>query len=110
MGITYCPKKRKRGVSDFDVNFSGADLLGYLHNVAGIETVQPMAKGGVLRIKYEATEAQCRKWADKIEKLSDEQKLAACKDAQWGGTTAEFLEWVAEWIKFLRNCRGYESL
>ncbi len=126
MGVTYsaCIKtKNKKTVKIpphagwhgnflyYDVNFSGADLLGHIHlkAKAGITDAYPRFEGDTPRVPYTADKSQCAAWASKIEKLTKSQLKEILDECPcFDGSADEFQVFVNDWAWFLKNCGGYE--
>lgn len=119
MGRTY--HANNPSLKTFDVNFAGADLLGFFHGAIGMG-LAPMV-----------TEEQRRFWADRppctlfsmdaktatecadaLERLDVAEFIKNLKADGWMlesmfvGTPEELHEFILEWAQWLRESNGYE--
>jgi len=123
MGRTYHARNKKaKGNmgSSFDVNFAGADVLGFImrsvrcHSLVIERLHAPLRKAGIDRpcTKYKMTAKQARVAAGRLRKLTDRQKANLYKRVKGNWDTAstrkEFEDFIMEWVEFLETCSGYE--
>ncbi len=103
---------RKVTAEIFDVNTSGAALLGELHKRAGIPVNCPKGEDWPPSTMFSATARDSREAFLRISSLTDtELKLLLDTDGVrglWGGTADDFVLWVREWEDWLLGCGGYE--
>lgn len=106
----HCASQYDHG--GWDVNVSGAEILGGLHEQLGLAKCE---KGyGPPRVPYSMDEATALSTAKRLSEISDEdvkgtfEKYAYC----WKETPTavdDYLEWVRNWQKFLEVCGGYDT-
>ena len=123
MGRTYHARNKKaKGNmgSSFDVNFAGADVLGFImravrcHSQVIERMHAPLRKAGIDRpcTKFKMTAKQARRVAGRLRKLTDRQKANLYKKAHGNWDPAspqkEFDQFILEWAEFLETCGGYE--
>ena len=116
MGRTYHAKSNKKLV--FDVNWSGADLLALLHEEVGLGLIPK--RNDIYNdlppcTKFSMTEKETNECAEAISKIDLQKFIENVKKKGWNwdglcGMTFQELEvWVKEWVKFLKESKGYEA-
>jgi len=102
----------------FDVNASGAQLLGIICFEAGYYS-EGLLRHGVQGTPLVADEAKCLDGAVKLRALTDDQKQRLWEDT--GGakrpkegrfhemTLEEFCGFIDAWVAFLEACGGYDT-
>ena len=122
MGRTYHSnsKKAKGNLGrNFDVNISGADILGCLMGVVGEHSKDiedNYKKFGIVdalpATRYIMPKEDCLRAAKKLKALTDDElkdTFAKCKWCFEKGSKVDALkEFTVEWIAFLETCGGYE--
>lgn len=122
MGRTYEAKNKKAKGNldcDFDVNYSGADILGYLMRIVkchSLKIEEMMTKIGCDRpcTKWKMTKLQAERAAKRIGELSFVQKkdlyLMLVEKGLWdkNANIEDFCKFVRQWQEFLDTCGGYE--
>lgn len=121
MGRTYIAKNKKaKGNSpDYDVNYSGAEILGYLMHAVGehSKAVEDHdAQNGLSDrspcTKFEMTKEECVRSATKLETITEEQLAVVfekCKSCfEKDSTPKDLKDMTQRWIDFLKTCNGYE--
>jgi hypothetical protein len=113
MGRTY---EAKKGGTTFDVNYSGADILGITMKAVDCHSKELEANDARYGITdrypstlFETTEQEAKEQAAKIKALTPEQLKAIFTTCQelWGGTEQEFRDFLEDWATFLDTCKGY---
>lgn len=118
MGRTYEAKGCKRRIS-YDVNFAGADILGYLMKAVDEHSKrleEDDNKMGWIRppcTRFSMSASDCKRSIKKLSELTDEQYeniWGACKDLFEPSSTVKDLKSTCqEWIDFLKKCKkGYK--
>lgn len=123
MGRTYASKsklaKGRFGDKDFDVNYSGADILGEIMLSVGehsksLEEVNKKFGDDNLFMpstRFKMTKKECIDAAKKLEALPDKERNAVfekCKNLVQDSKREYFDGIFKEWVEFLRTCGGYE--
>lgn len=110
MSLTYYP--RNKSIKAFNVNVSGADLLGGTHHSFGL-SVSDSRFAPPYRVPYSMKAKDAKATARLLAAKTDDEIRSAIKTEHlefcWGGTLDEFVMWVRSWGNFLQSCRGYEA-
>jgi len=119
MGRTYTANNKS--LEPFDVNSSGAEILGLLHKAIGkglVKITTPeQAKFWSDRCPctaYIMTEDEAIECAEALEKLDLVKFVQSVKDdgwhweGLWGDTPEGLSEWVSAWASWLKQSKGYE--
>lgn len=125
MGRTYHSIKNEN--LTFDVNFCGADVLGYAVAAVGeqyhdkhLEEYEKKIGQKLDRApstKYKTTKKECLQMASKLEDFfvnnTNQKEIISvyneCKHCI-DGDMSDFIWFVKEWIEFLRTCEGYKVI
>lgn len=115
MGRTY--KANRKKMRSFDINFAGANLLGYLHQAAGAGLYVPEKDSMLEHYRefpstvFSMTKEEAIQCADALKKVDTNAVLDKMEETSchlWNGTREEFHSWVREWIEWLEKSDGYE--
>lgn len=101
MGLTY--QAWNNDDLFFDVNFSGAEVLGRVFNLAGIDTGMPD------RIPYQSDVEDVKNWVEKLKQM-DKTLLAEIPTHLYVGTLDDLERYIEEFIDFLNKCQGYQAI
>ena len=96
MSSTYYPKNELN--ETWDVNVSGRELLAAVLIVSG--TIKH-------KFPQEATAQETIDMATRIDACEDDAFSDIFNRCAWLGTYKEFVAWVREWSKWLRESKGY---
>lgn len=113
MGRTYYAMseeaKGRFGKSNFDVNISGAQILGMLHKKLGLPLhASIFSNHDTPDTPFAMDAADAKDTAQKLAAIPDEEIAAAMPDKLFDGTPYEFVEFVRSWQAFLETCEGYD--
>lgn len=121
MGVSYVPKNKK--CTEYPMlNFSGADLIGFVFRDLGLPVVRQMAIPGddfeSYRIMDEvSSKKDCIRMSErlafKLDKATTKPIIENIikKYKLWDGTADDLIEWLRTlWVPFLRDCHGYKYL
>lgn len=106
MGLEYIPKNTK--IDSFDVNVSGADILGIVLVGLGI---YPKTNSPVVRIPYKQTADECKETSKKLAEIHDKQIRKFYNECMTliDGGEDELIDYIRQWQTFLQECDGYET-
>ena len=104
-------------ISDFDVNYAGADILGIVMHSVGHHNVAREAENAKYGItdrlpstKCLMDETECIKAGKAVRAIPPGQEAelyAQCRHL-FGSDAQEFHKFLMGWATFLENCGGYE--
>lgn len=104
MSTTYRPRNKRVAKTPwsykdggFDANVDGAQWLGQVHEYLQLPLADRRHIEDPPRVPWQATAAQCRRWAERIRVALDVFRV----DPQSGH------HYLVAWCEFLATCGGY---
>ena len=109
MGVSYCAVRE--GIPNYDTNFSGADLLAWVYQWAGLKVQAHPHPRDTPRLPRSATGEEATRAAQVLAQLSDARyaEVAERHQSLFVGGVSELKQIVAEWIVFLLASNGYQE-
>ena len=103
---------------DWNPNISGWELCGNIHLVCGVPVVHSVIYPEHVCPPYEATDAQTKKWAFQIKRHLLENDIYSNRQLHLlfskityltSDDFLSFIEYIKNYVNWLKSCGGYEA-